>query len=242
VNAWSGARRKNPFQAQPLESEGAAWNIPLLESLGVRMQAVYEVKEIREADAELFEDVKAGTRSLGSALDEIQPSPAEATQPEGLATEAEEPEPVAVPAWATPMAAPPPVFKPAVTKPETVRPSPSPAVLAKAGKRILEVCGKSFAAEIRGRLTPEETVQFSKLAGAEMLKIKTLMLRGWVFDEALRDVMDELTASDRIRDLLTRAVRGGGVYRCSIANFTLVVASDQAKTALEERLGGWPSK
>jgi hypothetical protein len=90
---------------------------------------------------------------------------------------------------------------------KAVRPAPSAAALTKATNRILAVCGKTFQAEVRGRLTPEESVQLSKLTDAEMLKVKTLMLRGWVFLEALRDVIDELEPDDNIRALLTRACR-----------------------------------
>jgi hypothetical protein len=75
-----------------------------------------------------------------------------------------------------------------------------------------------------------------------MLKVKTLLLRGWVFLEALRNVIDELTPDDNIRALLTRAVQGGGTYRCTIAGFTVAVANEQARPGLEARLEGWPAK
>jgi hypothetical protein len=80
------------------------------------------------------------------------------------------------------------------------------------------------------------------LTDAEMLKVKTLMLRGWVFLEALRDVIDELEPDDNIRALLTRAVQGGGTYRCTIAGFTLRLRTSKPGRGLEARLEGWPAK
>jgi hypothetical protein len=51
------------------------------QSLGVRMQAVYEVQEIRAAAPSLFEEVRAGRESLGGALKKIRP-PAEVEPPQ----------------------------------------------------------------------------------------------------------------------------------------------------------------
>jgi hypothetical protein len=122
---------------------------------------------------------------------------------------------------------------------KAVRPPPSAVALTKATNRILAVCGKVFQAEARGRLTSEETVQFSKLTDAEMLKVKTLMLRGWVFRDALRDVMDELTPGDEIRVLHSRAVQAGGRLKTTVAGFVhFVVMEDQAQD-LEARLKSW---
>ena len=88
-------------------------------------------------------------------------------------------------------------------------------------------------------------MQFAKLTHAEMLKVKTLLLRGWVCREALRDGIDELTADDSIRALLTRAVQGGGTYRCTIAGFTLALANDQARPGLTHQphpaARSWPA-
>jgi len=226
--------------------------------VGVSVSAAYEARRIKTANETFFAELKAGLRSLGSALDEIQPPASEpGKEPAMSATEAAETteeipaegqhdadEPVGVPIFApSTLAVPPPPIKPAPAKPaDMVRPPPSAAVLTKASNRILAVCGKAFHAEVRGRLTPEESVQFSKLTDAEMLKVKTLLLRGWVFLEALRDVIDELEPDDNIRALLTRAVQGGGTYRCTIAGFTVAVANEQARPGLEARLEGWPAK
>jgi predicted lipoprotein len=119
------------------------------------------------------------------------------------------------------------------------RPSPSAAALTKATNRILAVCGKVFQAEVRGRLTPEESVQLSKLTDAEMLKVKTLMLRGWVFRDALQDVMDELTPGDEIRGLHTRAVQAGGRLKTTVAGFVHVVVTEDQAQDLVARLKGW---
>jgi hypothetical protein len=119
------------------------------------------------------------------------------------------------------------------------RPMPSAAVLTKASNRILAICGKAFYAEVRGRLTPEESVQFSKLTDAEMLKVKTLLLRGWVFLEALRDVVDELTPDDNIRTLHSRTVQAGGRLKTTVAGFVHVVVMEDQAQELEARLKGW---
>jgi hypothetical protein len=239
--------RSNTFVARVEKIEGQAGR-PKSTALqdtarlvGVSVSAAYEARRIKTANEPFFAELKAGTRSLGSALDEIQPpAPEPGKGPAMSATEAAETT-EETPADDQPL-------KPAATKPgpakpaEMVRPPPSAAVLTKASNRILAICGKAFHAEVRGRLSPEETVQFSKLTDAEMLKVKTLLLRGWVFLEALRDVIDELTPDDDIRALLTRAVQGGGTYRCTIAGFTFVLANEQSRPGLEARLAGWPAK
>jgi hypothetical protein len=229
------------------------------------MQAVYEVQEIREADPSLFEEVRAGRESLGGALKKIRPPAAvEPPQPANdhpkvSSTEADEAVPeippgdqpqteelAGVPIFgASPMAVPPPPLTPVATKPgpakpaDTVRPPPSAAALTKAANRILAVCGKTFQPEVRGRLTPEESVQLSKLTDAEMLKAKTLMLRGWVFGDALRDVMDELTPGDEIRALHSRAVQAGGRLKTTVAGFVHVVVMEDQAAEFEARLKGW---
>jgi hypothetical protein len=119
------------------------------------------------------------------------------------------------------------------------RPPPSAAAFTKASNRILTVCGKVFYAEVRGRLAPEESVQLSKLTDAEMLKVKTLMLRGWVFGDALRDVMDELTPGDEIRALHSRAVQAGGRLKTTVAGFVHVVVMEDQAAEFEARLKGW---
>jgi hypothetical protein len=63
-----------------------------------------------------------------------------------------------------------------------------------------------------------------------MLKVKTLLLRGWVFLEALRDVIDELTPDDNIPALHSRAVQAGGRLKTTVSGFVhVVVMEDQAQ-------------
>jgi ParB-like chromosome segregation protein Spo0J len=236
------------------------------EMVGMDERRERDARAVKAASVEIFTQLKRGVIALHEAMVAIRPA-AEAEAPalvrhsEVSSTEADEAvpeipagdqpeddEPAGVPIFApSPMAVPPQPLTPAPTKPgpatkaaEPVRPPPSAAVLRKAANRILAICGESFHAEVCGRLTPEESVQFAKLPDAEMLKVKTLLLRGWVFPEALRDVIDELTPDDNIRALLTRAVQGGGTYRCTIAGFTVAVANEQARSGLEARLEDWP--
>jgi hypothetical protein len=119
---------------------------------------------------------------------------------------------------------------------------PSARMLKSAFERITEVSGKAFAAEVRGTLRPDDTVTLSKMLDDEMLRVKKLMVAGWSFKEAYKEVKEQLTPDAPLRELLSRAVKGGGVYRAEIANFTIATAGGDAKADLESRLKGWPPK
>jgi hypothetical protein len=223
------------------------------EMVGLDERRGRDARAVKTASLEVFSQLKRGVINLHEAMvaiqppEEVEPPQPANDHPKVSSTEADEAVPE-IPAGDQPEAEPafgaaplkPVATKPGPAKPaETVRPPPSAAVLTKASNRILAVCGKSFQAEVRGRLAPEESVQFSKLTDAEMLKVKTLMLRGWVFLEALRDVIDELEPDDNIRALHSRAVQAGGRLKTTVAGFVHVVVLEDRAQELEERLKGW---
>lgn len=120
---------------------------------------------------------------------------------------------------------------------------PSAATLGNAFERIARAAGKSFAAEARGKLPAKELVSFSKLPVAQVKGVKALAMKGWDFAEAIEEAQkpEALTPDNSIRDVMSRAVKGGGAYKGSVSNFIVAAAAegDQA-VELEKRLRGWP--
>jgi hypothetical protein len=205
--------------------------------IGINEQRVFEVRQIREANPSLYEEVKTGRRSLNSALTEISPPREDRFHTSGLKNigsafeELDYDERQKMPGHA-----PPTDGKVArgVQKPASKEAAaaikqslPSPAAMEKALARIRAILGNWFYAEVKGRnliQRPEEIVRFAKLTDAQMLEIGPLLKRGWTFVSAFQEVVERLTADDEIRALHTRAVANGEKwYLSSVGNFGHVV-------------------
>jgi hypothetical protein len=204
--------------------------------IGINERRVFEVRQIRDANPSLYQDVKAGKSSLSSALAEISPprdarfhksdledSESTSQQPDwGIQHEMRE---LAQPARGKVVrGAQKPASKEAAA---TVKLPPSPAAIEKALVRIKAILGSWFYAEVKARnliQKPEEIVQFAKLTDAQMLEIGPLLKRGWTFVAAFREVIEQLTPDDEIRALHTRAVANGGNWcLLSVGSFGHVV-------------------
>jgi hypothetical protein len=188
--------------------------------IGINERRVFEVRQIRDANPSLYQDVKADRRSLNSALAEIsQPrdtrfresdigKPWAASQE--LAKTQHETRGFAQSAGGkVARGAQKPASKEAAT---AAKVPPSPAAIEKALARIKAILGSWFYAEVRARnliQKPEEIVRFAKLTDAQMREIGPLLKRGWNFVAAFRDVVERLTPDDEIRALHTRAVENG---------------------------------
>jgi hypothetical protein len=187
--------------------------------IGVNEQRVFEVRQVREANPRLYQDVKAGRCSLNHALAVISPprenglnrasskneeprSQESGQAPRGRAREQSR------------------LIADKVTqvgrRPEGKsgeRPSPSSAAVKKALVRIKGILGNLFYAEVQSRnliQRSEEIVEFAKLSDAQMLEISYLLRKGWTFIAASREVVERLTPDDEIRALHTRAIASGG--------------------------------
>jgi hypothetical protein len=196
-------------------------------NIGINEQRVFEVRQIRDANPALYREVRAGSRSLNSALAEIS-----TTQGRLIVQ---------------------PVDRRGVHKPAKkerssaiVRPPPSRRATEKALIRIKEILGSWFYGEVKGRnliQKPEEIVQFAKLADTQMREIGSLLKKGWAFGAAFEEVIERLTPDDKIRALHTRAVANGGhCYLSSVGSFTHIVAwgpeKDRILAKLKDALAG----
>jgi hypothetical protein len=204
--------------------------------IGVNEQRAFEVRQIRDANPRLYQDVKAGRRSLNSALAEInrpreirfgefglRKSDAASPKLDGGARE-EVQGFTQSGGGKVPRDARKPATKQAAV---AVKLPASPAAIEKALARIKAILGSWFYAEVKARnliQKPEETVQLAKLTDAEMLEIGALLKRGWSFAAAYREVVERLTPDDQIRALHTRAVESDGNWcLLSVGNFGHVV-------------------
>jgi len=193
------------------------------------------VRQIRDANASLYQDVKAGRRSLNGALAEISPprdtrfrefglgkSGAASQELDGRAQN--EMRDLAQQAGGKVARG---AQKRASKEAAAVKLPPSPAAIEKALARIKSILGSWFCAEVKaGNLIqkPEEIVQFAKLTDAQMLEIGPLLKKGWIFVAAFHEVIERLTPDNEIRALHTRAVANGGNWcLLSVGNFGHVV-------------------
>jgi hypothetical protein len=216
--------------------------------IGINEQRVFEARQIRDANPGLYKEVKAGLRSLTSALMEINPPRKDqfhefSSKQRGSASEEFDGERQKVSRDVAPAnlkieisreAAPVnlkaalSVQKPASKEAEAaVRPPPGRTAIERALARIKAVLGNWFYAEVKARnliQKPEEIVHFARLTDAQMLEIGSLLKRGWTFAAALREVIERLTPDDEIRALHTRAVANGEKwYLSSVGGFGHVV-------------------
>ena len=215
--------------------------------LGVSVSAAYEARRIKLANETFFAELKAGRRSLGSALDEIQPpTPEPGKEPSMSATEDSRPEleskaaetteeisagdqPEAEPAGAPPLA----------TKPAAPRLSRKERV-AGAWLEVERVFGEKHSKWLRsGRLTDEEALEFEKLATeADKKQVRAVMLQNRSFREAV-DTLTGLNPQNTIEDLHTKTVQSGGSFVGQIGEFLHVVAfGEKGRAELLERLKG----
>jgi hypothetical protein len=222
--------------------------------VGVSVSAAYEARRIKTANETFFAELKAGRRSLGSALDEIQPpAPEPGKEPAMSATEAaetteeilagnqpEDDEPVGMPIFApSPMAMPPPPLKPA-----TPRLSRKERI-AGAWLEVERVFGGGkYTKWLRdGRLTDDEALEFEKLASdADKKQVRAVMLQNRSFREAVGSLTG-LNPQNTIEDLHTKTVQSDGSFVGQIGEFLHVVAfSEKGRAELLKRLEGWPAK
>jgi hypothetical protein len=181
------------------------------------------VRQVREANPSLYREVKAGRRSLNSALAEISPP-----------RDRRIPQPGAGKSQAGFGEGGQKLARQEATAP--VELPPSPAAIQKALARVKTVLGNWFYAEVKAMnliQKPGEIVQFAKLTDAQMLEIGPLLKRGWTFAAASREVVERLTPDDEIRAIHTRAIENGkNWYLLSIGDFMHVVVwgTDKDKT------------
>jgi hypothetical protein len=225
-------------------------------NIGINERRVFEVRQIREAKPALYRKVKAGSRSLNSALAEISPSREtrsykfDLDDSESIFQERD---------WGGGNARPkasgwgPLIAQPiggkagrGVHKPTdkdtsaSVKPPPSRIATEKALVRIRKILGSWFYGEVKGRnliQKTEEIVQFAKLTDAQMREIGSLLKRGWTFSVAFQEVIERLTPDDEIRALHTRAVaNGGNWYFSSVGSFEHFVAWGPEKDKILAKL------
>ena len=206
--------------------------------IGINEQRVFEVRQIREANPSLYQEVKAGKRSLNSALTEISPAREDPFQKSGsMAEEPDYGERQKMTGHVVQLNGKQVrrVQKPASRKTAAAmkQPLPSPVAIEKALARIKTILGNWFYGEVKARnliQRSEEIVQFSKLTDAQMLEIGFLLKKGWSFAAAFQEVVERLTADDEIRALHTRAVANGEQwYLSSIGNFGHLVVWGREK-------------
>ena len=195
--------------------------------IGIERQRVFEARQIREINAGLYQELKAGRRSLNSALDEIKPQKEtnlgqlDSLKPERSAR------PDADGGTQTP------AVKERATNSKLPPSPPSPAAIERALIRIKAILGRSFHAEVKARnliKTPEEIVQLAKLRDAEMQEVGSLLKKGWMFAAALEEVIERLTPDNEIRALHTRTIQNGGAwYLVTIGDFAHVVVRGNGK-------------
>jgi ParB-like nuclease domain len=182
-------------------------------NIGINEQRVFEVRQIREANPSLYQEVRAGRRSLNSALTEISLPREDRFHKNAARTGGK-------------MAR---AFEKAASKEAAAikQSLPSPVAIEKALARIKAILGNWFCAEVKARnliQKSEEIVRLAKLTDAQMREIGLLLKRGWTFVSAFQEVVERLTADDEIRALHTRAVANGGKwYLSSVGNFGHIV-------------------
>jgi hypothetical protein len=203
--------------------------------IGINEQRVFEVRQIRQANPRLYQDVKAGRRSLNGALAEISPPPENRLQKDGSGNfeapseESDYGEEQQLRRHTPPAGGRVGRGTQRQTGKEqgtSVKP-PSAEAVQKALARIKAMFGSWFYAEVKARnliQKPEEIVQFAKLTDAQMLEMGPLLKKGWAFVAAFQEVVERLTPDDEIRALHTRAVESGeNWYLSSVGNFGHVV-------------------
>jgi hypothetical protein len=200
--------------------------------IGIKEQRVFEVRQIRDADPSIYQDVKAGRRSLNGAFAEIGPPRATRFRESGSGKSRAASQELDRSARHEMRELPQPASRKVARgaqKPvaAAVKVPPSLAAIEKALARIKEILGSWFYAEVKARnliQKPEEIVQFAKLTDAQMREIEPLLKTGWSFAAAFREVIERLTPDDEIRALHTRAVANGGNWcLLSVGNFGHVV-------------------
>ena len=194
------------------------------QKIGISEQRVFEMRRIREQSATLYQEVKAGNRSLNSALAEISQPRETLLQDAKVETPGmEEDQGRSLGAKKANAG----VAKAAEIQRTAFATPASRAAIEKSLNRIKEILGSWFYAEVRGGNLiekPEEIVQFAKLTEAQMREIGPLLKRGWTFVAAFREVIERLTSDDEIRALHTRAVASGGNWcLLSVGNFGHIV-------------------
>jgi hypothetical protein len=199
--------------------------------IGINEQRVFEVRQIREANPSLYQEVQAGRRSLNSALTEISLPREDRFHKYGLknigstSEELGSSERQKIPGHAPRARA----FEKAASKEAAAikQSLPSPVAIEKALARIKAILGNWFYAEVKARnliQKSEEIVRLAKLTDTQMREIGPLLKRGWTFVSAFQEVVERLTADDEIRALHTRAVANGDKwYLSSVGNFGHIV-------------------
>jgi hypothetical protein len=211
--------------------------------VGVSVSAAYEARRIKTANETFFAELKAGRRSLGSALDEIQPpAPEPGKEPAMSATESTAAVPE-IPAGEQPQADEPADVPPIATKPATPRLSRKERI-AGAWLEVERVFGGGkYTKWLRdGRLSDDEALEFEKLATeADKKQVRAVMLQNRSFREALA-TLTGLNPQHTIEDLHTKTVQSGGSFVGQIGEFLHVVAfGEKGRAELLERLKGWPA-
>jgi hypothetical protein len=204
--------RRRPRLARPDSRPKGALS-EAAKKIGINEQRAFEVRQIRDANPRLYQDVKAGRRSLNAALAEIKPG--EKLDSVSLAYENPRPRLRSYNRWERPGGD------------AGIRAVWRRQSATNRSKRIKAILGSWFYAEVKASnliQKPEESVQFAKLTDAQMLEIWLLLKRGWTFVAAHREVIERLTPNDEIQALHTRAVESGGNWcLLSVGNFGHVV-------------------
>jgi len=204
--------------------------------IGIERQRVFEARQIREANTSLYRELKAGRRSLNSALEEIRPSEntrvVEAgsskseSADEKLDGNSRRQKPTQVLSDGR-------RFSQEPSDNGASLPPPSPVAITKALTRIKAILGTWFHAEVKARnliKKPEEIVQLAKLTDAQIQEIGSLLKKGWVFAAAFREVVEQLSPDDDIRVLHTRTIENGGAWcLVSIGDFGHAVVRGNGK-------------
>jgi ParB-like nuclease domain len=195
--------------------------------IGIERQRVFEARQIKETNAGLYKELKAGRRSLNSALEETKPQ--KETNSDRLDSLKSERSARQEADGGTQT----PAVKETATNNKLQPLPPSPAVIARALTRIKAILGRSFHAEVKARSlikTPEEIVQLAKLADPEMQEVGSLLKRGWMFTAALGEVVERLTPDNEIRALHTRTIQNGGAWcLVTIGDFAHAVVRGNGK-------------
>ncbi len=199
--------------------------------VGVNEQRVFEVRQIRDTNLRLYEEVKTGRRSLNAALVEIHPAKNKDTN--GFRLEGESGASDAFVDFPVPDEEVHGKTRRDTSKTNSkefalaAKVPPSPAAVDKALTRIKSILGNWFYAEVKARNLiekAEEIVQFSKLTDGQILGIAPLLKKGWKYEAAFRQVVDQLTPDDDIRALHSRALEEGGNWALfSVGNFSHLV-------------------
>jgi hypothetical protein len=206
--------------------------------IGINEQRVFEIRQIKETDLNLYREVEAGRRSLTSALADVS-APRENQLGEPASQDPENAEPQEMPGHILRVGGKVErdLQRPA-SKEElaAVKPPPSSAAIEKALVRIKAILGTWLYGEIKARNLVQnsgEIVQLAKLTDSEMREIGSLLKRGWKFVAAFKEVKERLTPDDEIRALHTRAIENGEKwYLSSVGDFDHIVmwGQERAKT------------